>query len=248
MKDFPLPLRSARDLEQAVQALGILPFFHGAVPGLSVQELVDPALWFSDDLDGPWEWKGPVIAMGRTAYGKFLKNKAVYMRLDLYADFLTYRRACYPTLSQKPVAALGDLSEASLFHIVQNCGSILSSELKEMLGIGRPHKRTAADLVDVLGLNALPAPKGAASALDTMLSNLQMSGRLCIEGFEYQTSKTGSKYGWGLARYTTPEALYTPEALDCHGRDPLQSRTNLQQALIDAAPQPCHRRIFALIG
>lgn len=97
-----LPLRSAADLERAVLALGVLPFFRGTVPGYSVQAMADPALWFTDEADGPWEWKGPVIRRGRAAYGKFFKGKAAYLRLDCLADYINYRRMLTP-LSETPV-------------------------------------------------------------------------------------------------------------------------------------------------
>ena len=35
-----------------------------------------------------------------------------------------------------------------------------------------------------------------------------MQTYLCIADFEYELDKHGKPYGWGVARYTTPEALY----------------------------------------
>ena len=62
-------LRSSDDLEAKVIEIGFLPFFHNSVKGFSIQEMVDPRLWFSDE-EGPWEWKGPVIRNMNCAYGK----------------------------------------------------------------------------------------------------------------------------------------------------------------------------------
>jgi len=44
------------------------------IPGFSIEELCPPELWFADDVDGPWEWKGPVARSGKCLYGK-LFNK-----------------------------------------------------------------------------------------------------------------------------------------------------------------------------
>lgn len=241
-----LPLRSAADLDNAVRVLGILPFFRGSLKGYSVQSFADPQLWFADDADGPWEWKGPVIGMGHAAYGKFFKAKAAYIRLDIFADFLNYRRST-TEVSAEGVEALGGLSERALLRTVEECGSVLSSELKEMLGLGRRKRRQAHELVDALGLDT-SAPGYRRGVLDAMLTRLQMAGRLCIAGFEYPVSAAGRQYGWGLARYTTPEALYGAGILDAAGRTPVQSRQRLVEILAQSVPTASTRQIHSLIG
>lgn len=241
-----LPISSARELDAAIRALGILPFFDGCLPHLSVQAMSDPSLWFNDEYDGPWEWKGPVIGFGHAAYGKFLRNKAVFMRLDVYADFVNYRRHTMP-VSKQPVEALGNMSDAMLLRIISESGSILSSELKEMMGFGHQQRRQACELVDVLDLGIKRNNKVARSAIDAMLARLQMSGHVCIENFEYKRSSSGKRYGWGLARYTTPEALYSESELDCQGRTPLQSRQRLFDIITLTAPEITSRKVYYLV-
>ena len=241
-----LPLCSAADLDSAVRVLGILPFFRGSLKGYSVQSFADPQLWFANDADGPWEWKGPVIGMGHAAYGKFFKAKAAYIRLDIFADFLNYRRST-TEVSAEGVEALGGLSERALLRTVEECGSVLSSELKEMLGLGRKMRRQAHELVDALGLDT-SAPGYRRGVLDAMLTRLQMAGRLCIAGFEYPVSAAGRQYGWGLARYTTPEALYGAGILDAAGRTPVQSRQRMVEILAQSVPTASTRQIHSLIG
>ena len=41
------------DLAAMIQRAGILPFFTNSVPGWSVEEHIDPAVWFTDR-EGPW--------------------------------------------------------------------------------------------------------------------------------------------------------------------------------------------------
>ena len=55
-----LYIDSQKDLENAVQRLGILPYFRSGIPGFSIEEHVNPRIWFSEE-EGTWEWKGPVI-------------------------------------------------------------------------------------------------------------------------------------------------------------------------------------------
>ena len=54
-------IRTFEDMIEAVNSVGFLPFFSNAVRGWSIGEHTDPALWFSDTEDGPWEWKGPAV-------------------------------------------------------------------------------------------------------------------------------------------------------------------------------------------
>ena len=88
-------LRSSDDLEAKVIEIGFLPFFHNSVKVFSIQEMVDPRLWFSDE-EGPWEWKGPVIRNMNCAYGKLFNGKAGYVSLEWLPDFANYRRAFRP--------------------------------------------------------------------------------------------------------------------------------------------------------
>ena len=69
-----LYIRTIDDLENAVMELGILPFFMNSIRGFSIDEHVDPGIWFTGN-DGPWEWKGPVINDLKCAYGKFLRRR-----------------------------------------------------------------------------------------------------------------------------------------------------------------------------
>ena len=49
MKITDLYIRTQDDLETAVKELGILPFFVNSVRGFSIDEHVDPGIWFTGD-------------------------------------------------------------------------------------------------------------------------------------------------------------------------------------------------------
>ena len=92
MKTFDdLYITSLDDMIQAVNDLGIVPFFSNSIPGFSIEEHCKPEIWFTD-ITGPWEWKGPVIRETNCAYGKFFEHKAAWISKKWFPDFANYRR------------------------------------------------------------------------------------------------------------------------------------------------------------
>lgn len=79
-------LKSPADIETRCAELGFLPFFRCGIPGFSVEEMVAPEYWFTDE-EGAWEWKGPVIREGHCAYGKLFARQS---------------RLCQPRVAARP--------------------------------------------------------------------------------------------------------------------------------------------------
>ncbi|MDE5628102.1 MAG: hypothetical protein K2I69_00910 [Muribaculaceae bacterium] len=192
-----------KQLEQTAVKLGILPFFANNVPGLSVEELVEPGLLFgSSDTPGAWEWKGPVIRERTTAYGKFFNRKAGFVSRELLPDFLNFRRTY-----RHP----GRLSEAedAIMSMLRGAGELTSAQMRaELFGTG---KRTEDDLVDILPQESKPSR----GILEPALQRLQMAGLVLISDFVYKQSKRGERYGWGTALYSTPEEIYGSDIARC---------------------------------
>lgn len=239
-------LYSAADLEAEVLRLGFLPFFHNAVKGLSIEEMVAPGLWFSEE-EGPWEWKGPVIRNLNCAYGKFFNGKAGYVSLDWFPDFANYRRSLRPVDNSATDPATG-VSERMILDAVRAHESLLSTELKDICGltVSRSSRR-AFDLADTL--QPLPAARSRRrGGLEPALTRLQMSTRIVIADFEYSISRSGETYGWGIARYTTPEALYGEELISaCGGRSPEESHDRILAHLSELFPSAPVARLRKLI-
>ncbi|MCH5225683.1 MAG: hypothetical protein J1D77_06760 [Muribaculaceae bacterium] len=190
---------SKGSLQEAAEKFGILPFFPNHVRGLSVEEMCAPGLLFGGNYDeGCWEWKGPVIRQHTTAYGKFFNRKAGYISLDLLPDFLNYRRAAYSVKE-------GSMDEM-LLEIIRENDSLTSTELKRLIFGNR--KRNWDDLPDE---EIVVAVKTKSKSLESPLQRLQMGGRIIISDFEYKRTKTGDRYGWGVARYSTPELIFGPD-------------------------------------
>ena len=200
-------ISSKEQLEETALECGLLPFFANNVRGLSVQEMAAPGMLFGETTDyyGCWEWKGPVIREQTTAYGKFFRNKAGFVSLELLPDFLNYRRAAYPL---EP-----DSKEEMILEIIEQYEKITSTELKRLIFGNSSYRRQATDLVDIDAKRKLtskkdPIPskeKPGRHSLEGPLQKLQMGGRLLIADFQYKYTKRGERYGWGVALYSTPQ-------------------------------------------
>ena len=87
-------------------------------------------------------------------------------------------------------------------------------------------------------------------AFDALIAQLQMGTHVCIADFEYLISKKGEPYGWGVARYCTPEAMYPdlyPLRDRVEGRTPMQSRKHIIDHLQVLLPDVERKKIEKLI-
>lgn len=182
-----------QDLTDAINTYGILPYFTNNIPGFSIEEHCDPSVWFSDE-PGVWEWKGPVIQESRAAYGKFFRRKAGFIRKDLFYDFANWRRDGYD-YDARFEDGLSSHSDRYLYELIASRHSVLSKDAKIIGGYVKPKEK---------GRDAWEPRKG----FDTAVNRLQMQCYVLISDFEYEVAKDGRFYGWGVARYATPEAFY----------------------------------------
>ena len=85
---------------------------------------------------------------------------------------------------------------------------------------------------------------------DALIAQLQMGTHVCIADFEYLVSKKGETYGWGVARYCTPEAMYPylfPIKEKIDGRTPKQSRNRILNHLQGLFPDVERTKLEKLI-
>lgn len=211
------------ELEQVILEIGMLPFFECSIPGFSVSEHTPAELWFNDGVEGPWEWKGPLIQLGHCAYGKFFGRKAGWIALDCLPDFVNVRRhgrPLPPEDSQQP--------ERLIYEVLTLDQDVLSSQLKKEVGLyGMKMKST----------------------FEKYMATLQMGLYACISDFEYNIDKHGNRYGWGLARYSTPEAMYGADFVRSamQDRSPEESLNRLASRLKKAWSDATERQIFKLL-
>lgn len=217
-----LYIRNMEDLQRAVEELGFLPFFENSIRGFSIEEHVDPRIWFTGG-DGPWEWKGPVINELGCAYGKFFEKKAAYISKEWFPDFANYRRNGYD-FDARYEDGLVYIGDKKLYDLIDENAPVLSKHLK-YLGNYR---------------------KGGNKGFDTMINRLQYQGYVLISDFRYMIDKHGNEYGWGVAEYSTPEHFMGEEFKNAvYVRSPEESLERLMdhfhRILPDASDEAIHR-------
>lgn len=228
----PFLFRSRQQLLQCVLEWGFLPFFKNAIEGFSIAEHTPEELWFGDQ-DGPWEWKGPVIGEWQCAYGKFFAGKAGFVSLEWLPDFINWRR------SQHPLEGMS--AEARhVLEVLRHNESLLSNELKQAAGYSLSRKRWKGE-----GLKAERIEK-TGTECDAILKDLEMSTYVCIADFEYKYTRAGERYGWGVARYCTPEAMYGENITLCP-RTPEESRQRMLSHLQTLFPNASPKNLIRLL-
>lgn len=207
-------IASAEDLGELVEVYGFLPFFKNELPGFSVEEHTPPNLWFVDDADGPWEWKGPVIRSTGCAYGKFFRGKSGFISKAWYPDFANYRRDGYD-FDARYDDGLVRYKDKAVYDVLCEHDSLLSKEWKQLSGFG----------------------KNGRKGFEPILTRLQMQCYVTTVDFEYQQDRYGNIYGWGIARYATPEKHYGGAFKDCVYRcSPTESKERILRHLMSLFP------------
>ena len=215
-------LNERNDLIEAVAYFGFLPFFANEIEGFSVEEMTPARLWFTD-VPGPWEWKGPVISEGNCVYGKFFDRKAGFVSNKWFLDFANLRRDGYDFDARYEDGLAGN-REKYLYDLIAARHSILSKDAKLIGGYVKPQNAGKDDWKPRTGF-------------DTTITKLQMECYVITSDFEYEISKTGEPYGWGIARYATPEEyLGKSFAKNVYSREPDRSGKRILRHLHKVLP------------
>ena len=215
-------LRSAQDIVDVTEEIGFLPFFRNEISGFSIEDCCAPEFW----MDGPWDWKGPALRTKRCVYGKFFGNHPGYVSVDWLPDFANLRRDGYD-FDARYDDGLASIKDRDTYNALCEHGSLLSKELKRKCGYR----------------------KGGLTGFETVITRLQMQTYVVISNFEYEIDKHGMPYGWGVARYSTPEHLFG-EALitGAYERTPEESRERIVQHLSCVLPQASETQIRRMVG
>lgn len=217
-------LRCPDDVAELTEALGFLPFFANGIPGFSVEEHTPRELWFTE-ADGPWEWKGPIARTKRCLYGKFFGGKAGFISLEWFPDFANYRRDGFD-FDSRYESGLASRRDMNVYGTVSRYGTVLSKKLKSLCGYS----------------------KGGEKGFDGVITRLQMQTYVCVADFEYMRDKYGKQYGWGVARYSTPEELFGYEAVtSAYSREPAESLERILDHLKNVLPEADGARLLKMI-
>ncbi len=218
-------VRSADDVCELVEELGFLPFFANDIEGFSIEERCPKELWFSD-VEGPWEWKGPVIKKCAALYGKLFCGKAGYVSKEWLPHFANFRRDGYDYDSRED-EGLTLAKDSYIFNTVKSEGRVISRRLKQLCNYR----------------------EGGNKGFDTVMTRLQAQTYICVSDFVYDRDKHGKPYGWGVAEYSTPEALFGEDSVrSAYKFKPEKSRELIFDHLKTILPNASELQINKLLG
>ena len=186
---FDFEVRTKKDLLDAIQEFGIIPYFATSIPGFSLEDHCPPWVLFNDTPENTWEWKGPVIQEAKCAYGKFFEKKAAYVRQDLFLDLANYRRDGYD-FDARYDDGLARFQDKQLFDLIEERAPVLSKVLRKDGGYAYSGRWQKTD-----------GKKG----FDTSINRLHEQCYVIISDFVYTSDRYGNRRGWGVAEYSTPE-------------------------------------------
>ena len=90
--------------------------------------------------------------------------------------------------------------------------------------------------------------KGGNTGFETAITRLQTRGYVCVSDFVYQQDKFGRPYGWGVAQYATPEALFGADfATSAYCRTPEESLRRMLRHLRSILPETSEWELLALL-
>lgn len=223
MHGLPM-IHSMEDMASLVQQAGLMPFTRSAVPGFSVGERTAPGLWFADDVDGPWEWKGPVIESTGCAYGKLLGGKTAFVTREWYADLANYRR------------------NGDDFELRFDEGGASANEKRIMDVLAQYPSMDARTLKREAGF-------AKSSAFDSAIAKLQAQCFVTIVDFDYDYDRFGQRQGWAVTRYATPENYFGEDYIEqMYERDPGESYDRLLAHLIGLLGSEYEKQIVRMLG
>ena len=184
--DNPLRIRSWQELVRWIDQVGFLPLFKNELEGFSAEEHTSGLWWWSGDPEqDPWEWRQLIARSGRVAYGKFFAGRAGFISRAWFPHFANWRRDGYDFDSRWD-EALATMRQKRVMDQFARREELYSFELRRLAGFGRDGEKN----------------------FEGTVTALQMGGYLLIRDFRQRLNKKGQPYGWPIAVYSTPEALW----------------------------------------
>lgn len=220
-------IRSMGELMDLIEEMGFVPFFQNEVEGFSLEEHIAPERWYGGDESfwDAWEWKGPVIRQMKCAYGKFLRNKAMYVSSEWFPDFANYRRNGYD-FDARYEDGLALFSDKELYELLDADAPVLSKTLK-----GAGHYG-----------------KNGRKGFDGGITRLQRQCYVVISDFRYASDQQGNRYGWGIAEYSTPEKFWGKTFTDqVYRRTPEESCEKLLRQFRKILPDASEAQLGKMI-
>ena len=152
-------------------------------------------------------------------------HKAGFISREWFPDFANYRRDGYD-FDARFDDDLASYKDKGVFDTVLQNGALLSKELKKLCNYR----------------------KGGNKGFDTVITRLQMQTYINIADFVYMKDKYGQAYGWGVAKYSTPEAQFGYDFVtSAYRREPEESRERIIAHLKTVLPDADTEQLLKLI-
>ena len=225
--DDPTCLHSVQDAINYIKEVGFLPLFKNDIPGFSLEERTEPQFWWcGNPKTDPWEWRALIARSGEIAYGKFFEKKAGFISKEWLPYFANYRRDGYD------FDALWDDEKATkkqkkIMDLFETEEELYSNEIKTKAGFG----------------------KGGEKGFEGTLTDLQMRTYLTVRDFRQRVNKKGESYGWAIAVYVKPEAIWGYEYVTSrYHEEPVDSGKAIAQHMMELYPSAEATAIKKLLG
>lgn len=224
--DDPYCIHTVEELELYIEEVGFLPLFQNEIPGFSVEERTVPDYWWSGDREhDPWEWRQIIAERGRIAYGKFFDKKAGFISPKWLPVFANYRRDGYD-FDARYEDELVKRRCKKIMDVFEEKAELYSFEIKKLAGFGKDGEKN----------------------FDGMMTELQMLTYLVVRDFRQKRNKAGEPYGWSVAVYTTPEALWGAETVrSAYGETAQESWEKIMTHIREAYPIATQKQIDRLL-
>ena len=225
--DDPCRIRSWRELIGWIDEVGFLPLFQNEIGGFSVEEHTCDLFWWSGDPEqDPWEWRQSMARSGQVAYGKFFGKKAGFISRAWFPHFANWRRNGYDFDSRWD-EGLASRRQKRVMDQFPGKAPLYSFDLKRLAGFG----------------------KGGEKNFEGTVADLQMGGYLLIRDFRQRVNQKGQPYGWPIALYATPEALWGYEHIaSAYSLEPAQSKSLICQQVRKHFPTAAEEALQAVLG
>ena len=224
--DDPECLHTVDEAIAYINEIGFLPLFKNEIPGFSLEERTVPEYWWCGDTEvDPWEWRELIARSGDVAYGKFFNKKAGFISKEWLPYFANYRRDGYD------FDALWDDEKASrrqkkIMDVFEGKDEMYSNELKKEAGFSKDGEK----------------------GFDGTITDLQMMTYLVVRDFRQRKNKKGELYGWPIAVYAMPEAIWGREHVTSrYNENPSESGDAIANHIMDIYPIANTNQIRKLI-
>lgn len=225
--DDPGRIRSWQELLGWIGQVGFLPLFKNEIDGFSVEEHTSSGGWWSGDPEqDPWQWRQLLARSGQVAYGKFFGRKAGFVSRAWFPQFANWRRQGYDFDSRWD-EELASRRQKQIMDRFAVDAQLSSFQLRRLAGFGGAGEKNFEGIV----------------------TDLQMSGYLLICDFRRRLNKKGQPYGWPVAVYTTPEALWGHGHISsASSLDPAQSEERIRRQVRQSFPAATEAAVRAVLG